>query len=106
MHSPVALQVSVPLQALVSAQVVPVARVWVTPLVCIASAVQGFASSTLTGVPGAQLPEASQVSAPLQVFASAQLVPTATGGGTCGRSRHTVGWCTVCCRFAGAQGPK
>ena len=44
-----------------------------------ASAVQASPSSTESGVPETHIPEALHVSLPLQTFASAQLVPTATG---------------------------
>ena len=81
-HVPLALQVSVPLQAFPSEQLVPaLAGVCVTAPVEVlhASVVQGLPSSVATGVPAAQAPLALQVSAPLQAFPSEQLVPVLTG---------------------------
>ena len=78
---PAPSQVSAPLQTLASAQLVPaVTGVCETPLAGSQTlAVQGFWSSRSRGVPGVQVPAPSQVSAPLQTLASAQLVPEAMG---------------------------
>ena len=78
---PPALQVSLPLQALPSEQGVPTATgLCATPVTgSQLSAVQGFWSSIVNGVPGIQDPDALQVSLPLQTLLSAQDVPAATG---------------------------
>jgi hypothetical protein len=77
---PPELQVSAPLQTLLSEQLVPAATgVCFTPFVgSQASVVQGLPSSTVRGVPGWQVPLKLQVSAPLQTLPSEQLVPAAT----------------------------
>jgi hypothetical protein len=79
---PVEPQVSLPLHAFPSVQLVPAALlVWVTaPVVVLqVSVVQGLPSSTTTGVPGWQAPVALQSSAPVHALLSVQLVPLATG---------------------------
>jgi len=78
---PIALQISLPLQALPSAQDVPtVTGVCAMPVTgSQLSVVHGLPSSIEGGVPARQVPEALQVSAPLQTLASAQDVPAETG---------------------------
>ena len=77
----VALQTSLPLQALASLQLVPAATgTWVTPEAGTQlSVVQGFESSMSGGVPLWQAPVALQVSEPLQRLLSLQLVPAGLG---------------------------
>jgi len=81
MQAPTALQLSSPLQALPSAQLVPAGMgACVTPVVGLqASSVQGFSSLIVGGVPALQEPLPSHVSVPLQRSPSPQLVPSATG---------------------------
>jgi hypothetical protein len=81
LQTPEALQVSVPLQALLSAQEVPtVTGVCVTPWVgSQLSAVHGLPSSSAGAVPALQVPVELQVSLPLQALPSEHEVPVATG---------------------------
>lgn len=76
-----ALQVSLPLHALPSEHEVPMATgVCVMPTdESQPSVVHGLPSSIVGGVPAIQNPEPLQVSVPLQILASAQEVPAATG---------------------------
>ena len=75
------MQVSAPLQALPSEQLVPAATaVCVTPVDgAHASVVHGFASSTTGGAPEVHDPVALHVSAPLHALPSLHDVPVATG---------------------------
>jgi hypothetical protein len=81
-HAPVALQTSLPLQALPSEQPVPAAAgVCVTPPLALqASTVHGFPSSTVGATPAWQAPVPLHVSPPLQAFPSEHEVPAAAGG--------------------------
>jgi hypothetical protein len=78
-HVP-AWQVSVPLHARPSSQLVPLATAtcWQPSTASHESAVHGLPSSQLSAVPAAQLPDWHS-SAPLQTFPSPQLIPLGTG---------------------------
>jgi hypothetical protein len=80
-HAAEALQVSAPLQALLSLHDVPAATgEWVTPVVgSHASVVQGLPSLMAGGVPATHVPDVLQVSAPLHALLSVHDVPAATG---------------------------
>ncbi len=80
-QTPEPLHTSAPLQALPSVQLTPAETgVWVTPVAGLhESAVHTLPSSSVGAVPGAQLPAALHVSAPLHALPSVQLVPVATG---------------------------
>jgi predicted membrane protein len=81
-HTPVALQVSAPLQALPSEHAMP-ALTGVCeqpPVGAQASAVQGLLSSHESAVPAVHTPAALHVSAPLQTLLSAHAAPAETGG--------------------------
>jgi hypothetical protein len=79
-QEPLPLHVSLPLQALPSEQLVPVATgVCFTPVFgSQESAVHGLPSSTVGGVPAAQVP-LEHISTPLQALPSEHDVPFATG---------------------------
>ena len=81
MQAPIALQISLPLQALASAHEVPAATgVWLTPVDGLhASAVHGLLSSITGAAPAIQAPDPLQASLPLHKLASAHEVPAATG---------------------------
>ena len=81
MQAPVALQISLPLQALPSEHEVPAATAtWVTPATgSQLSVVHGLLSLVGGGVPAIQTPDPLQVSLPLQTLASAHEVPAAAG---------------------------
>ena len=80
-QTPVALQISLPLQALPSEHEVPAATAtWVTPATgSQLSVVHGLLSLVGGGVPAIQTPEPLQTSLPLQRLLSAQEVPAAMG---------------------------
>ena len=81
MQAPVALQISLPLQALASAHEVPAATgVWLTPVDGPhASAVHGLPSSMATAEPGVQVP-AWQASPAVPALLSLHAVPLGATG--------------------------
>ena len=80
-HDPVTVQSSSPSHPFPFEHATNGVMVWDTPLTgSHTSAVQGFPSSRLRGVPGMQLPAEVQALVPLQTFPSvSQLVPAASG---------------------------
>jgi hypothetical protein len=80
-HEPVALQTSAPLHALPSEHAVPaLTGVCVAPVAgSHASAVQGFPSSSVGGVPAVHEPVALQASTPLHALPSEHELPALTG---------------------------
>ena len=81
MHEPTALQVEAAVQAVPAAHCVPWATgMWVTPVLWEhESAVQGFPSSTGSGVPVTQVAAALHTDALAHVVAAPHCVPVATG---------------------------